>query len=239
MKKNTKTLKAHAVETPLFKAGGDLSSFIMGILPDLSVLEGSVLAVSSKLFSLAENQVVHTDDKQDLIKKEADHYLGQGGYGFHLTIKEGLILPSAGVDQSNSPTGGYLLLPKQPYLSLKKLWSDLRSKGSLRNFGLLMTDSRTTPLRRGVTGVALAHWGFKAVRDMRGQEDLYKRKLTVTTVNNVDALAGCAVWLMSEGGERRPLALIENVDLKWQDHSSKEEIHIPLEEDLYSPLFRK
>jgi len=232
------SLKITPITTALFQQKENLGQFIINSLSDYSIKEESVLAVSSKLFSLAENRVVKTTNKKQLIQQEADKDLGESSYGYHLTIKEGLLLPSAGVDQSNSPTGDYLLFPKNPYLSLQKLWDFLTHHWSLKKFGLLMTDSHTTPLRRGVTGVALAHWGFKAVKDLRETEDLYGRKLKVTTVNNVDALASGAVWLMGEGNERRPLALIENIDLEWSPSSSSNEIRIPIEEDLYKNLLK-
>ncbi len=234
------SLKITAFSTSLFRQGNQLSKFIVEALSSYSIQEKSVLAISSKLFSLAENRIVPQKDngkeKEKLIFQEADYNLGESQYGYHLTIKEGLLLPSAGIDQSNSPTGDYLLFPKNPYLSLKKLWVDLKSQLSIKQLGLLMTDSHTTPLRRGVTGVALAHWGFKAVRDCRGQLDLYQRELKVTTINNIDALAGAAVWMMGEGNEQRPLALIEHALLEWEAESSSQEIRIPLEEDLYKPL---
>ena len=170
------SLKITPITTSLFQQGESLEQFILDSLSNDSIKEESVLAVSSKLFSLAENRIAQTKDKKQLVQQEADEDLGESSHGYHLTIKEGLLLPSAGVDQSNSPTGGYLLFPKNPYLSLKKLWDSLTNHWSLKKFGLLMTDSHTTPLRRGVTGIALAHWGFKAVKDLRGKKrSLWKR----------------------------------------------------------------
>jgi len=174
-------LKIKAFSTELFEPKACLVSFITRSLGSYTVCEKSVLAVSSKLFSLAEDRICSHQDKKKLIQKEADKDLGQGAFEHRLTVKEGLLLPSAGIDQSNSPTGDFLLFPKKPYLSLKNLWKELKKKWSLQNLGLLMTDSHTTPLRRGVTGVAIAHWGFKAVKDCRGQKDLYGRELKVTT----------------------------------------------------------
>ncbi len=233
------SLKITPITTALLQQGEDLEKFILSSLTGFSIKEKSVLAVSSKLFSLAEKRVVQTTDKKQLIQQEADKDLGESSYGHHLTIKAGLLLPSAGIDQSNSPTGGYLLFPKNPYLSLKKLWQALTQRWSLKKLGLLMTDSHTTPLRRGVIGAAVAHWGFKAVKDLRGEPDLYGRELKVTAINNVDALAGSAVWLMGEGRERRPLVLIENAVLEWSSSSSSQEIRIPIEEDLYKHLLDK
>ena len=227
-------MKLIPISTPLYKSSKPLESFVLESVH--SVSEGSVLAITSKIFSLAEKRFSHTQDKEKLVKEEADQYLAQSHYGHHLTIKEGLLLPSAGIDQSNSPTGEFLLLPKNPYLSLKVLWHALKEKWKLKQFGLLMTDSHTTPLRRGVTGVALAHWGFKAVKDLRGEPDLYGRKLEVTTVNNIDSLATMAVWMMGEGKERCPFVILEGASLEWQSESFAEEIQIPLEEDLYKVL---
>ena len=70
------------------------------------------------------------------------------------------------------------------------------------------------------------------------KKDLYGKELQVTTINNLDALAGGAVWVMGEGSERRPLALIENASLDWSSSSSSEEIRIPLEDDLYKHLLK-
>ena len=229
------TLQVVPIFTKLY-SDENLESFIVESLKDYSIKENSVLAITSKLFSLEENRKVSEKDKEKIVREEADHYLAQSHYGHHLTIKEGMILPSSGIDQSNSPSGEYLLLPKNPYLSLKNLWEKLKKKWSLKTLGLLMTDSSTTPLRRGVTGVALAHWGFEAVTDLRGEEDLYKRKLQVTTINNNDALATMAVWMMGEGKEQCPLVMIENAKLQWSDKSSPDEIRIPLQEDLYRVL---
>ena len=237
MNNKIKTLKITAVPTSLFKERGCLKSFIVKSLKNYPIKEKTVLAVSSKLFSLAENRILKKSKNRDnLIKKEADYYLGKSAFNHHLTIKEGILLPSSGIDQSNSPTGGDILFPKNPYLSVEKLWRELKHFWSLKNFGVLMTDSHTTPLRQGVTGVSVSHWGFKAVKDCRGKKDLYNRELRVTTINNLDALAAGAVWMMGEGSERRPLVVIEGASLEWRKKSSKREIRISLTKDLYQPL---
>lgn len=234
-----KTFKVQAIETPIFRPGDHLAEFIIQALDSYKVPEKSILVVTSKLFSLVEGLMVKLDseDKESLIKHESDQYIGKGVHDFHLTIKHGLLMPSAGIDQSNSPENDHLLLPRDPYKSLEDLWPVLREQWKLKQLGLLMTDSHTTPLRRGVTGVGLAHWGFKAVRDCRGELDLFDRELKVTTINNVDALSASAVWAMGEGADQCPLALIEGASLEWTDSSSHQEIQIPFKEDLYNILF--
>jgi F420-0:gamma-glutamyl ligase len=42
--------------------------------------------------------------------------------------------------------------------------------------------------------------------------------------------------MMGEGAEARPLAVIENAEVQFSEEVTKEELQIPLEEDLYYPL---
>lgn len=102
-----------------------------------------------------------------------------------------------------------------------------------------MTDSHTTPLRKGVTGVALAHWGFHPIENLVGTEDLFKKSLRMTSVNVLDALAVAAVLVMGESAESQPLALLQYPNVKFTDHDTAHEIKIPLHEDLYGPLMLK
>ncbi len=153
-----------------------------------------------------------------------------------LTIKHGLILPSAGIDESNSATDDYILYPLDPYASAKKLGEDLRARSGFNKVGVILTDSHTTSLRKGVTGVGLAHWGFRAIRSEVGREDLFGRKLKMTAVNVLDALSVAAVLTMGESSEARPIALLQYDQIEFTSSTSPDEIKIPLEEDLYGPL---
>ncbi|HET7769087.1 MAG TPA: coenzyme F420-0:L-glutamate ligase, partial [Chloroflexota bacterium] len=110
----------------------------------------------------------------------------------------------------------------------------------------ILTDSRSTPLRRGVTGYALAHHGFRPLRDYRGTRDIFGRKLRSSQSNVADALAGAAVLEMGEGNEQTPIALITEVsDIRFLQRtpppSDREftSLEVPLEEDLYWPLMKR
>lgn len=80
-----------------------------------------------------------------------------------------------------------------------------------------MTDSHTTPLRRGVTGIALSYWGFQGVESFVGTKDLYGRALKMTHVNFADALASAAVLMMGEANESCPLAMLRCSTVKFQE----------------------
>jgi dihydrofolate synthase / folylpolyglutamate synthase len=233
-----KGVRAFSIQTPIFHAGDDLNSYLA---QNLKVsLEGKVLAITSKLVSLAENRLVAKSaiSKKDLVKSEADHYLCEGGYGAELTIKHGFLFASAGIDESNSETDSYILLPKDPYKSAEQIYLFLKNKFALNNFGVILTDSHSMPFRRGVTGIALAHWGFKATKSLIGQKDLFDQELKFTHVDVADSLASMAVFTMGEAADASPLAIVEGAEVEFQKKSSSSEIQISPKDDLYAPLFK-
>jgi F420-0:gamma-glutamyl ligase len=226
------------LRTPVFSAGEDLIDFVVRGIPRERISEKMILAITSKIVSIAEGALVPRGEigKAELIHREAETYLGETLYGVALTIKYGILIPSAGIDESNSVDGSFILFPKDPYASARKLHSALRKAWEVRDLGIIITDSHTQPLRKGVTGIGLAHWGFKATRDLVGEKDLFGREMKMTHVNVLDALAVSAVYGMGEVAERRPLALIYGSGAEFTESSSSAEITIAREDDLYGHL---
>ena len=232
-------MEIKAIRTKVFSEGMDLVDFIIDSVEG-QWKERLVLAITSKIVSLAEGRTISKKKigKKELVQQECEHYLGEIGYNCHLAICHGLLVPSAGIDESNSKKDEYILYPKDPFFSLEQIAWKIKKKLSLKKIALIMTDSRTLPLRQGVVGVALAYSGFKAVKDMIGQKDLFGRSLRMTKINIVDALASSAVLLMGEGAEQYPLALIDNAPVSFTEKKDPSELTISIEEDLYRPLYR-
>ena len=235
-------MKVTAIKTSLFKPKKEaLESFIVRHVKN-HVKEKSILAVTSKIVSLSEERTQNKKhiSKEQLVRRESEHYLGPTPYGVHLSIHQGILLPSAGIDESNAPDENYILYPKNPFESAAALLKKLKKKLGVKNLGIILTDSITLPLRRGVVGIALSYSGFTPVRCKIGDNDLYGRPLKMTNVNLVDPLAGACVLLMGEGSERKPLAVIENPPVKFSNKKSeKKSISIPVEEDLFYPIYKK
>lgn len=230
-------LKVKTFKTSIYDQNQSLMTFLQKNL-EHEELENKILAVTSKIVSLSENQVIAKDkiSKKELIRNEAEYDLGEINYGCHLTIKHGQLIASAGIDESNSSNEDYILYPKDPFLSAKSLCSQIKSWKRIQNFGILITDSRTFPLRKGVIGTSLAHYGFSGIKSLIGEKDLFGRELKMTQVNIADALAVAAVLNMGEGNEQRPLALIEYSELQFNERETCFELFISIDEDLYSPL---
>ena len=49
---------------------------------------------------------------------------------------------------------------------------------SLKNVGVIITDSRTTPLRWGVTGFSIAYSGFEPLKNYIGTKDILEKDLS-------------------------------------------------------------
>jgi coenzyme F420-0:L-glutamate ligase len=226
-----------AIKTKIFKEGDDLFSFVVAHLKKIS--EASVLVVTSKIVSLSEGRVVDYQGKEakvELIKSESD--LAIPTKYVWLTVKDKMVMASAGIDDSNA-NGKLILLPKNSFAAAALLRTKLKKQFKLKQLGVIITDSRTIPLRAGTTGVALGYAGLQGLKQYRGQKDIFGRKFEFARVSVVDSLAAAAVLEMGEGNECQPLALIREASIKFQDRINRQELDIDLEEDMYAPFFER
>jgi putative folate metabolism gamma-glutamate ligase len=203
----------------------------------------SVLAVTSKIVAICEGRIASLDlNKDELIQQEADWFLPRSSnrYNVCLTIKNGTLAASAGIDESNA-NGHYILLPENPQNTANQIRQYLKTKFQLKNFGVIITDSISSPLRWGVRGIALAYSGFVPFRNYIGKSDIFGRTMRYSKVFLPDPLATAAVLLMGEGNESQPLVIISQLDfLDFVDRNPSPEelasVKIELEDDLYAPL---
>ena len=235
-------MQIQAYKTPLITPEDSLLDLIDTHLPLLEDQE--ILVITSKIISLTEGSFLSKEQapsKKELIKQSADAYLNLDGQ-IPLTLKNGLLIPFAGIDESNAKDL-YIFYPKDVQKSAVTIWQHLRSKNTSKRIGVLITDSHSTPLRRGVIGVGLAFCGFKPLYNYIGKADCFEKPLHVTQINVVDALAASAVFCMGEGNEQTPFAIIKNAPkVEFENTPPKEadirSLFIPMEEDLYGPLLK-
>jgi len=233
---NIKAYKTHKIQP-----NENLVAILDKYLPQLQ--EKSVVAIASKIVGICEGRVVKknsNEQKEQLIKKEADLYLPQPRMGYLMTIYHNMLIVNAGIDESNS--NGYLSLwPKNPQKSTNAIRKYLCKKHNLKNLGVIFTDSKITPLRWGVTGYAISHSGFNALNSYIGKKDIYGQEMHVEQVNVADSLAAATVLDMGEGNEQQPIAVLTDLPLvNFQDRNptSKELklLKIKLEDDMYSSM---
>ncbi len=222
----------------------DLRAVIRASLKRLP--EKSIFVVTSKVVAIAQGRClpIISRKKDELIIEEADAYLSRdfvpGGYVMH-TLKENIFIPSSGIDESNA-NGYYILWPKDSNGVAADIQRWLRKTYKVKECGVLITDSHTIPLRRGVVGISLGSFGFEPLHDYRHEPDLFGRTFKFSQANYVDSLAAAAVVVMGEGSECTPLALITDVSFlrftnkPFRPRDKTKTLDIPLEEDLYGPF---
>lgn len=218
----------------------DLYKILDQYLPNLK--EKTIVAISSKIVAICEGRFVPTNEskREDLVPKEADYYIPAdlNKYGVTVSIKENILVASAGIDESNG-SGFWILWPKSPQQSANKIREYLKKKFNLKNVGVIITDSTMSPLRGGTKGISIAHSGFLPLKNYIGTPDLFGHQLKVTKANIADSLAASAVLVMGEGAEQTPIVVIEDTpSLEFVARNPKNselaELKYKMEDDIYS-----
>ncbi len=203
---------------------GDLVDRLVG--PQLR--DGDILVVSSKFIAVSEGRVVDlgtvvpseqalsaskrlsiSPELCELVIRESDDVVG-GVSGFMLTLKEGLLTPNAGIDKSNIEHGKVVLYPRNPIESATALVEEMRFRRGVE-IGVVVSDSRLMPTRKGTVGVALAAAGMEAIVDLRGKPDLFGNVLKVTSQAVADDLCSGAQIVMGEANESVPIVLVRGL----------------------------
>lgn len=207
------------------------------------VSEKTVLAVSSKVVSLCEGSVYNPTDftKDDIIRRSAEVYLDRSAskYNSMLTITHNSLMLAAGVDESNSD-GMIVVWPKNPLKIAQDITTFIKNKYTINDFGVVIVDSTSRPLRIGSIGTSLAHTGFLELNDYIGKSDLFGKTMTVSQANVAECIATAAVLAMGEGAEQTPLSLfsnIENITFDAQAYGTCfQKSSTFIDDDIYAPL---
>ena len=175
-------------------AGDDLAALIAEAARS-RLIDGDIVAVTSKIVSKAEGRAVPAADREQAITEETVRIVASRAYPGGVTRivenRQGLVMAAAGVDTSNAPAGVVLLLPVDPDASARALCTALRERTGLR-LGVLITDTAGRPWREGQTDIAIGAAGLVVLDDLRGTTDGSGRRLDVTVAAVADEIAGAA-----------------------------------------------
>jgi coenzyme F420-0:L-glutamate ligase / coenzyme F420-1:gamma-L-glutamate ligase len=222
---------------PLVAAGDDLVDLIASALElnDVTVRAQDVLVVAQKIVSKAEGRIVDLAtvepsararalaaevDKDprlvEVILSESVRVVRARRGVLIVEHRVGFITANAGVDQSNvAPADGserVLLLPENPDRSAETLRKGLAALTGI-DVAVVINDSFGRPWRQGTASVAIGVAGLPALVDLRGQPDLFGRRLEVSVVGFADEVAAAASLLMGQADEGLPAVLIRG--LRW------------------------
>ncbi|MDO4741982.1 MAG: coenzyme F420-0:L-glutamate ligase [Candidatus Saccharibacteria bacterium] len=215
---------------------------IFDIIDSLEVKEGDIVFITSKILAIHQGRTrkIGEYDKDALIRSEAERFLpyvnDTGDFHVNLTVTQNVLIAAAGIDESNAD-GYYILWPEKIDALCSEIRERLMRKFGLTKLGVVATDSHTTPLRWGVTGIAIGLAGVEPLEDIRGKSDLFGREMRVTKVNLIDPLAAMAVRIMGEGAEQTPITILRGYEgISFSETGSMKDFKIEPELDLYRAL---
>lgn len=215
---------------------------IYDIIDSLVVQDGDIIFITSKILGIHQGRTVKIGEmqKEELIQKEADRYLAYenktGDFHVNLTVTQNVLIPAAGIDESNAD-GYYVMWPTSIDALCQEIRQYLMKKHNIKRLGVIATDSHTTPLRWGVTGITIGLVGVEPLKDIRGKPDLFGRNMHITKVNLIDPLTSMAVLLMGESNECTPIVILHDYQgIPFSDSASMDDFKIEPDADLYSPL---
>jgi coenzyme F420-0:L-glutamate ligase / coenzyme F420-1:gamma-L-glutamate ligase len=231
------SLRARSIAgLPELGAGDDLAALIVEALPDGEPRDDQLLAIAQKAVSKSEGAVVRLDDvvpseralELAAAAPDAAHELAKDPRAVQVVLDEteqllraergilicrtrhGFVCANAGVDASNAPEPGWLvLLPRDPDASARRI------RGRLRELcghapAVLISDSFGRPWRHGQLDVAIGLAGMHALEDWRGRTDAAGRELHATWLAVADAAAAGADLVRGKASGE-PVAIVEGL----------------------------
>lgn len=239
---------------PLVQPGDDLAQLILDALAlaGETLQTGDALVVTSKIVSKAEGRFFELSDVEpsaealrlaDETKKDPrivelvlQDSVGISRVNVGVLVTQhrlGFVSANAGIDQSNIEGGDerVLLLPQDPDASAQALRERFHQMTGA-DVGIIISDSHGRPFRMGNVGVAVGVGGMPALLDLRGQDDLYGRKLKISLLGYADLVASASHLVTGEANEGRPVVLVRGLNFADIDGSARD-LNRPVEQDLY------
>jgi coenzyme F420-0:L-glutamate ligase / coenzyme F420-1:gamma-L-glutamate ligase len=232
------------VGIPEVAAGDDLAA----LLAEAGAFEdGDVVVVAQKVVSKAEGRTVRLDEVEpsaqahelaggedarrlEVILREAARIVRTRPPLVIAETRHGFVCASAGVDASNGPEAGMLvLLPLDPDASARRIREGLAARAG-RTVGVVVSDSFGRPWRQGTTDVAIGAAGIRPLLDLRGTRDRTGYELHATTIALADEIAGAAELVLGKTRDV-PAAILRGLDVAGQ--GAARDLVMPPERDLF------
>ena len=212
---------------PELREGDDLARLIS---ERAELQDGDILVVAQKAISKIEGRVVRLEEVEpsaqardiagesdarriEVILREAKRIVRTRGSLVITETRHGFVCASSGVDSSNAPEPGTLvLLPVDPDYSAARLRAGLRDLTG-HDVGIVVSDSFGRPWRQGTTDVAVGAAGIEVLRDLRGERDPNGYELHSTVIALADEIAGAAELVLGKL-DRVPVAIVRGLDAR-------------------------
>jgi coenzyme F420-0:L-glutamate ligase / coenzyme F420-1:gamma-L-glutamate ligase len=230
---------------PEIHEGDDLGELIAS---RVALQETDVVVVSQKVVSKAEGRVVRLEDVEasaraielaagqdprqlEVVLREAARIVRARPPLVIAETRHGFVCASAGVDTSNAPEEGTLvLLPTDPDASAGRIRERLHELSG-HDVGVIVSDSFGRPFRTGIVDVAIGVAGITPLADWRGRVDPAGHELRTTVIAVADEIASAAELVMGKLSGV-PAAVVRGLDVRGE--GSAHELVMPPERNLFT-----
>ena len=230
---------------PEIAAGTDLAAVVTDCC---KVEDRDVVVLAQKAVSKAEGRIVRLDGVEpsafarqlagddgdarqlEVILRESKRILRARQSFVIAETRQGFICASAGVDASNTPEEGTLvLLPDDADASAARIRAGIHERTG-RDVGVVVSDSFGRPWRQGTIDVAIGVAGIPALLDLRGTKDARGYELRSTQIAVADEIASAAELVMGKANGS-PGAVVRG--LRLEGDGTAADIRIPEDRDLF------
>ena len=229
---------------PEVREGDDLAGLIAGAV---ELQQGDVVVVAHKVVSKAEGRIVQLAEVEasaqardlaadedprrlEVILRESARVVRARPPLVIAETRHGFVCASAGVDASNAPEAGtVVLLPEDPDASAAGLRERLRELSGA-HVAVIVSDSFGRAWRQGTTDVAIGCAGLAPLLDLHGERDATGYELHATVIAVADELAGAAELVRGKLNQV-PVAVIRGFEPRGD--GTARDLVIPPERDLF------
>jgi len=233
---------------PMIQKGDDLPALIA---ERVTFEDGDILCIASSVYSKAKG---YTRCLHDIVPSERARRIAEKTredprfiqavldastevlleYPFVLSeVACGHVGVRAGVDQSNIEDDMVILLPPDPMAAAGEVRGAIKDLCG-KSIGVIITDTCGRSFRRGQTGHAVGWSGIDAIRDFRGDTDLFGHVLRITEEAVVDEIAGFANFVMGESNNGVPAVVFRGCG-SWKGHNN---LYFSRDEDITRTLLK-
>jgi len=212
------------------RRGDDLAALIAGALGGDQLRDGQLVAIAHKVVSKAEGALVELarvtpSERARQIAREQ----GKDARAVQVVLDEceqvlraergvlicrthhGFVCANAGVDASNAPSPGTLvLLPRDPDASARRIRARLRELTGAAP-AVLIGDSFGRTWRHGQLDVAIGLAGMQPLDDWRGRTDATGLELRATWLALADAAAASSDLVRAKDS-REPVVIVDGLE---------------------------
>jgi coenzyme F420-0:L-glutamate ligase/coenzyme F420-1:gamma-L-glutamate ligase len=224
---------------PEITPGTDLAAAILdaATATGMSLADGDVVVVTSKVVSKAEGRTVELDsvepsafarewsqrwDKDpavtELVLRESKRIVRQLGPVLITETIHGFVCANSGVDQSSSGAHGRaVLLPLDPDASARTIRAGLSAGGV--DAAVIISDTFGRAWREGQADIAIGIAGMQPILSYIGRVDPHGHEFKVQALCTADELAGAAE-LVKGNLSRVPVAVIRGYEWERDDSAT-------------------